>query len=229
MGGCIDLNLFTKTDPLADNDEEEPGYEDAVWIEAEDMRTESVGTAFKLVENTAASGGKYLETVTQMTSTPTSDAYQLNATFSVKTAGTYYIFGRVLCPTWDDDSYWVSIDEPLNNYFANGLQTSSWDWKELTNVRFQPGEHQLTIGGREDGACIDKICITANPVPPTGMGGAATPAAISQLSSNRHIVASVETYSLSGIRRLASHYSGPYIEVQSAEDGTVLSRKVILK
>ena len=34
MGGCIDLNLFTKTDPLADNDEEEPGYEDAVWIEA---------------------------------------------------------------------------------------------------------------------------------------------------------------------------------------------------
>ena len=228
MGGCIDLNLFTKTDPLADNDEEEPGYEDAVWIEAEDMRSGTMGTAFKLVENAAASGGKYLETVTQTTSTPTDDAYKLNARFTVKTAGTYYIYGRVLCPTWDDDSYFVSVDEPLNSNFANGLQTNSWDWKELLNVALQSGEHQLNIGSREDGACLDKICITTNPVPPTGMGGASTPDAISHLFSNGLSVASVDTYSISGIR-LVAHHSGPRIEIQRADNGAVLSRKVIVR
>ena len=225
MGGCIDLDLFTKTGPQADDDEEEPGYDGAVWIEAEEMRSATMGTAFRLVENAAASGGKYLETVTQTTQTPTSDAYQLSASFTIKTANTYYIYARVLCPTWDDDSYWVSVDEPLNSYFANGLQTNSWDWKELTNVRFQPGEHRLTIGGREDGACIDKICITANPVPPTGMGG--TPTAISRLKSHQPTVASVETYSMNGIR-VSNPHAGPFIEVQRTNDGTVVSRKIIL-
>ena len=225
MGGCIDLSLFTKTDPLADNYEEEPGYEDATCIEAEDMRTKTMGTAFKLVENTAASGSKYLETVTQTPDTPTSEAYQLSASFTAQKAGTYYVFARVLCPTWDDDSYFVSIDGPLTSEFANGLQTNSWDWKELIHAALQPGEHKLTIGSREDGACIDKICITTNPVPPTGMGGTSKPTAIRKLSAKT--VASVETYSLSGMR-LAPHSSGPYIKVERADNGTVLSRKVIL-
>ena len=225
MGGCIDLSLFTKTDPLADNEEEEPGYEDATWIEAEDMRTGTMGTAFKLVENTAASGSKYLETVTQTPDTPTSEAYQLSASFTAQKAGTYYVFARVLCPTWDDDSYFVSINGPLTSEFANGLQTNSWDWKELIHAALQPGEHKLTIGSREDGACIDKICITTNPVPPTGMGGTSKPTAIRKLSAKT--VASVETYSLSGMR-LAPHSSGPYIKVERADNGTVLSRKVIL-
>ena len=64
MGGCIDLNLFTKTDPLAADDEEdepEEPYGEAFWIEAEDMRTNTVGTAFQLVENAAASGGSFLQ------------------------------------------------------------------------------------------------------------------------------------------------------------------------
>ena len=105
MGGCIDLDLFTKTDPLAADDEEESGYEDAVWIEAEGMRTNTVGTAFQLVEDASVSGGKYLKTVKQTTPAPTDSACMLKADFTVKNAGTYYIYARVLCPTWDDDSY----------------------------------------------------------------------------------------------------------------------------
>ena len=120
------------------------------------------------------------------------------------------------------------IDEPLNSNFANGLQTNSWDWKELLNVALQSGEHQLNIGSREDGTCLDKICITTNPVPPTGMGGASTPDAISHLFSNGLSVASVDTYSISGIR-LAAHHSGPRIEIQRADNGAVLSRKVIVR
>jgi lysophospholipase L1-like esterase len=226
MGGCIDLDLFTKTDPLADNEEEEPGYEDAVWIEAEGMRTNKVGTAFQLVEDASVSGGKYLKTVKQTTPAPTDSACMLKAEFTVKNAGTYYIYARVMCPTWDDDSYFVSIDGPLNDYFANGLQTNSWDWKELYNSNLSAGQHRLTIGSREDGACIDKICITTNATPPAGMGGA--PTAIGRLFAKHLSVASVDTYTMSGIRQ-AAHRHGPYIEVERADDGSVVSRKLILR
>ena len=226
MGGCIDLDLFTKTDPLAADDEEDPGYEDAVWIEAEGMRTNTVGTAFQLVEDASVSGGKYLKTVKQTTPAPTDSACMLKADFTVKNAGTYYIYARVLCPTWDDDSYFVSIDGPLNDYFANGLQTNSWDWKELFNSSLSTGQHRLTIGGREDGACIDKICITTNATPPAGMGG--TPTDIGRLFAKHLPVASVDTYTMSGIRQ-APHRHGPYIEVERADDGSIVSRKLILR
>ena len=224
MGSCIDLNLFTKTDPLAADDEEEEAYGEALWIEAEDLRTNSYGTAFQLVEDGAASGGKYLMTVTQTSNAaPTDKAYMLTSTFTVATSGTYYVYARVLCPTWDDDSYWVSVDGPMNN-FANGLQTNSWDWKEIYQGLLQAGQHQLNLAGREDGACLDKLCITTNPETPSGMGGQATPTAI---SPNRHQQPiSMETYAINGMR-LTTQQKSPIIEVRRFDDGTIISRKMV--
>ncbi len=228
MGGCIDLNLFTKTDPLAADDEEVQYGEVLLWREAEDMRTNKVGTAFQLVEDAAASGGKYLKTVKQTANPiPTDSIYMLTADFKVNTDGTYYIYGRVLCPTWDDDSYFVSVDKPLSN-FANGLQTNSWDWKLLLTVNMQPGNHRLTIAGREDGACLDKICITADPEPPVGMGGSSTPTQIEASVCNDQLPTTVDIYSLSGFRQ-TSDYSGPCIEVSHFEDGSVVSRKIVVR
>lgn len=227
MGGCIDLSLFTKTDPLAADDEEDD-YGEAFWIEAESLRTNTMGTAFQVVEDDAASGGKYLKTVTQTSNgAPTDNAYMLAADFNASAAGTYYVYARVLCPTWDDDSYWVSIDGPLNSYFANGLQTSSWDWKEIYHGNLQAGQHRLLIGGREDGACLDKLCITTNTEAPMGMGGTNS-AATSVNSQSRTNACQIETYSISGSRINDSHaVSGPCIELRRNGDGTVVSRKII--
>ena len=226
MGGCIDLSLFTKTDALAADDEEEEPYGEALWIEAEDLRTSTVGTGFQLVSDAAASGGKYLKTVTQFANpAPTDSAYMLTTAFTAKTAGTYYVYARVLCPTWDDDSYWVGVDGPMNNY-VNGLQTNAWSWKELYNGPLSAGQHQLTIAGREDGACLDKFCITMNAEAPEGLGE--SPTAIARLTTTGRAVASVETYTLSGIQTTAQA-KGPYIAISRADDGTVLSRKVILR
>ena len=199
MGGCIDLNLFTKTDPVSNAEDEEEDYSAALWIEAEALRTNTAGKDFRLVEDAAASGGKYLETVTQTTSTPTDSAYILAASFTIDKADTYYIYARVLCPTWDDDSYFVNVDGPLSSNFVNGLQTASWDWKEFYHSTLQAGTHRLYIGGREDGACLDKLCITANPEAPSGMGGNATPTAINRLHSTTQPATSVDIYSMSGI------------------------------
>ena len=224
MGNCIDLSLFTKTDPLAADDEED-NYGEALWIEAEDLRTDNVGTAFKLVTDGAASGGKCLQTVTQVsTAAPTDSAYMLTTPFTVASADTYYVYARVLCPTWDDDSYWVSVDAPLSD-FVNGLQTDSWDWKELFSGHLQAGQHRLNLAGREDGAYIDKLCITANPQPPTGMGGSST--AVTAPSLRSQSTGAVDTFSLSGMR-LTAQYTGPRIEVRRSDDGAVLSRKIIV-
>ena len=227
MGGCIDLSLFAKTDPLAADDEEEEDYGEAFWIEAESLQTSTMGTAFQLVEDAAASGGKYLKTIVQTSgAAPTDNAYILSYDFMVNTADTYYFYARVLCPTWADDSYWVSVDSPLGGNFANGLQTNSWDWKELYHGYLTAGSHQLYIGGREDGACLDKLCITANPEPPMGMGGSSTPTSISQPSYQS--TTSIERYSMSGTR-LTTRYSGPCIELRRADDGTIVSRKKVMQ
>ena len=224
MGNCIDLSLFTKTDPLAADDEED-NYGEALWIEAEDLRTDNVGTAFKLITDGAASGGKCLQTVTQVsTAAPTDSAYMLTTPFTAASADTYYVYARVLCPTWDDDSYWVSVDAPLSD-FVNGLQTDSWDWKELFSGHLQAGQHRLNLAGREDGAYIDKLCITANPQPPTGMGGSST--AVTTPSLRSQSTGAVDTFSLSGMR-LTAQYTGPRIEVRRSDDGAVLSRKIIV-
>ena len=55
MGGCVDLNLFTKTDPLAADDEEEEYGEVLLWQEAEDLRTDAIGRLFRLEEDGSAS------------------------------------------------------------------------------------------------------------------------------------------------------------------------------
>ena len=85
MGGCIDLSLFTKTDPVSDaEDEEEPYDNNALWIEAESLPTEESGTAFQLLEDASVSKGMYLKTVAPTsTTTPTDSAYILAAPFSV--------------------------------------------------------------------------------------------------------------------------------------------------
>ena len=231
MGGCIDLSLFTKTDPVSDaEDEEEPYDNNALWIEAESLPTEKSGTAFQLFEDASVSKGMYLKTVAPTsTTTPTDSAYILAAPFSVSAAGTYYIYGRVLCPTWDDDSYFVSVDGALTSNFVNGLQTTSWEWKEFYHGNLKAGEHTLYIGGREDGACLDKLCITINPEAPSGMGGTNTPTSITQQFVHQPSTVSVETYSLSGMRLTTLPTTGTYIEVRHMDDGTILTRKVVVR
>ena len=228
MGGCIDLNLFTKTDPVSDaEDPEEPYDESALWMEAEDLRTSSVGTAFRLVSDATASAGKCLETVKNATTAPTDSIYMLATTFKVAKAATYYVYGRVKCPSYNDDSYYWGIDEPLdNNRFANGIVTNGWEWKLIGSKALQAGQHKLVIGGREDGASLDKLCITVNPEPPSGMGGNTT--AVKTLHATRQ-AASTEFYSLSGMRLTSRQPQGPYIAVSRAEDGTVISRKILGK
>jgi hypothetical protein len=53
---------------------------------------------------------------------------------------------------------------------SEGLGTSGWEWKGLNNYMLTAGGHTLTIAYREDGANLDKLCITNDMNAPTGIG-----------------------------------------------------------
>ena len=53
---------------------------------------------------------------------------------------------------------------------ANGLGTTGWQWGRINNYLLTAGEHTLTIAYRENGAKLDKICISNYVDRPEGMG-----------------------------------------------------------
>jgi len=168
MGESIDLDLFTGSDTVF----QEPTGIESFWLEAE--RFPTVGSGFTVANDAAASNGKYITVqagVQSLSAVPADSAGLITVPFAVTKDTTYYVFGRVYCPTYDDDSFWVKVDDGtfVN---CNGLKTTGWVWMELHSYPLTKGRHTLTIGYREDGACLDKLCITSSILAPTGMGGA---------------------------------------------------------
>ena len=180
MAAAVDLGLFTLDGPLAADDDgsgdDDSTDDDALWVEAENLVTPTCGYNFRDIIDAGASGGHYLETSPNIISAaPTDSASMLVWRFTLPTSGSYHVYGRVNCPTWDDDSYWIKLDDGNFSNFVNGLCTNgAWEWKELIGQQLTAGSHSLTLGCREDGARLDKLCITLSATPPTGMGGTPT-------------------------------------------------------
>lgn len=171
LGESVDLNLFTASDTIFPQ-VVSTGNE-SFYFEAERFVTATAGTNFNVVQSDLASNGKYITVKTGIQSTaaaPADSSGLITIPFTVSKDTTYTIFGRMNNPTADDDSYWVKID---NGSFVmcNGLGTSGWGWLSLAKPLLTKGNHKLTIGYREDGANLDKICISSSIDEPLSMGG----------------------------------------------------------
>ena len=147
----------------------EPSEYSAFYLEPE---CGTVGENWNTISDTQTSNDHYV-TITAgfdaKTAASNAPEDQIIVPFSVDSAGTYSIYARVKCPTIDDDSYWVKVDDG-EFQMANGLTTAVWDWVSLAGATLNEGNHTLTIAYREDGALLDKICITNSPLPPIGIG-----------------------------------------------------------
>jgi hypothetical protein len=105
--------------------------------------------------------------------------------FSVDNAGTYRIWGRVIAPTPNDDSFWVRMEKAGTpgstlvrwNDITPG---NNWHWTLVVNdgetapkqFNLATGEHDLQVSYREDGAKLDVLVVTSDPgfnpnTPPT--------------------------------------------------------------
>lgn len=134
----------------------------------------AIGDDWDVKSDSKASNGAYItvKSGTQSLSEAAGDQGKLTISFTASKDSTYYVFGRLNCPTADDDSYWVSMDNGSYS-MCNGLATSGWQWLTLNNYVLTAGNHTLTITYREDGAKMDKLCISNYSVAPLEKGDVA--------------------------------------------------------
>lgn len=161
---AVDLNLFIGREPLDFTDESM-----RIYFEPE---CAIVGENWDILTDSQASNGKYVTVkagMQSLDSAPSGDTNAIHIPFSVDSAGSYYLYARLNCPSYDDDSYWVKMDGG-NFQMFNGLVTTGWEWKNLSSYTLTKGEHKLTITYREDGAKLDKICLSNSAYAPIGMG-----------------------------------------------------------
>ena len=197
------------------------------YLEAENMIGDENGQNFSVVSDASCSSGKYVTTVKNATTLSNDKANWLIGTVNIEEEGDYNIFARVMCPSYDDDSYYISFDDndPAG---TNGLYSPSWSWLEISSSSYvftgtftshlTAGTHRVNIIGREDGACIDRIFITNGHTAPTGLGETTS---ISGVTADPTTTA---IYSIDG-RRFDSPQRG--INIIRTADGA--TRKVLLK
>ena len=94
---------------------------------------------------------------------------------NVSEAGQYYLWGRLLAPTPDDDSFLVRVftetAEPVGVAEWHTGTHQQWEWTrvnlnrsvEPTPIPLPRGEVRLQLRVREDGTKIDRLFITTNP------------------------------------------------------------------
>jgi len=141
----------------------------SIWLEAE---CGTVGSNWDILADAGASNGNYVMVKSGVESTdnaPSGSENIIVLPFTADFSSMYSIFCRINCPGYDDDSFWVKVDDG-NFTQHNGLVTSGWAWVKFNDYSLAEGAHTLTIGYREDGAKMDKICISSYLEAPEGMG-----------------------------------------------------------
>ncbi len=188
MGESVDINLFTGADTVyQQGNNTKP---ESFWFEAE--RFVKSGSNFNIIDDGLASNGKYITVkagVQSLNAAPADTLNLVSVPFTVTNDTAYNILARLNCLTYDDDSYWVKIDDGAFT-MCNGLVTSGWAWMKLVSANLSKGNHELIIGYREDGACMDKLCISNDAIIPTGMGG------IDSVAVSVNSIEMIEGYSL---------------------------------
>lgn len=152
----------------------DPKGTESLWFEAERFVTPKAGIKFSVISDVQASNGKYLWSPTgvqTLTAAPADSSGLISIPFTVSKDTTYILYARLNCPSADDDSYWIKLDNGPYTSF-NGLVTSGWAWLRLTSFFLKKGQHKLTLGYREDGAKLDKIAVSSYGTIPAGLGGA---------------------------------------------------------
>jgi hypothetical protein len=86
--------------------------------------------------------------------------------------GTYYVWGRIMAATPDDDSFLVRVlaesSEPVTNAEWHTGTHEQWEWvglslarqTEVTPIALPSGEVSIQLRTREDGTRIDRLFIT---------------------------------------------------------------------
>jgi hypothetical protein len=105
----------------------------------------------------------------------------IRVSFTVTEEGDYKVWGRVVTPGSDANSFWVKMDESEWVLWEGIHVGSDWFWDDVHDgensnpmvYELDSGEHTLQICYREYGARLDKMLITNRGHGAIGLGGEA--------------------------------------------------------
>ncbi|MEQ9825330.1 MAG: family 43 glycosylhydrolase [Puniceicoccaceae bacterium] len=166
-GGAVEFSEFLVN---------ETPQEATLWLEPE---CGMVGTLWQSQHDDSASGSAYVEVPNGNSFTaqaPSDEAAHLVFNLQVEHAGIYSLWARVICPTADDDSFWVRVNHG-DWILWNGIapQSAQWTWDQLPqSFSLHEGRNTLTLAVREDGILLDKLCLSQSDQTPEGLGGEAS-------------------------------------------------------
>lgn len=143
------------------------------YVEAE---TGFVDPQFVVGEDPLASGGKFVWTPGKPGQIGAVGMGSVTWRFQTPVEGKYYLWGRVLSPTPDDDSFFFRAyqreggDLTGIEYWPLSTHTQ-WEWvpmaweglKPPMSIRLPAGDVYFELTCREDGAAIDRLFITMDP------------------------------------------------------------------
>ena len=127
-----------------------------------------------VVSDPNASQGQFIKSLTNEQGTAT-------FTVNVPVSGVYSLWCRILSPTADRDSIYLSVDGGTEDVFdtAEGSLTNAWQWTVVNgriginstnalavNPRtflLSAGAHNITFRGREAGTGLDQMLVTNDP------------------------------------------------------------------
>lgn len=148
-----------------------PGAEDAYSIALE-VECGAVGAHWETIPDDRVSNGQFVTPRTgnqSIDEAPAEIDDHISLPFTIDRDGVFTLFARLDCPSADDDSLWLTINDG-EFVRMNGLGTSGWQWIALNKFPLKKGRHQLSIGLREDGLKLDKLCFSTSLFPPSGPG-----------------------------------------------------------
>jgi hypothetical protein len=169
---CVEDNCPYTFNPNQDDDDNdsigdacEPAWFEHHWLEAE--HTDNSLNQLEVGEDADASQERYgympNGTGNQYTPGPTMESY----TVTLLKKGVYVLWGRVSAPSSKDDSFFIQVDDGLNNLWEVELG-DPWHWDQVNNrnktdpVKFilTEGSHTIKVKLREDGTKLDKLLLT---------------------------------------------------------------------
>ena len=157
----------------------ESPYATEVYFETE---CATVGSTWETNEDGNASKGKYVmgPLGTEFVNGASSDtADHLIIEMDIPESGFYKIWGRVIAPNANDDSYWVKMDDGEWTLWNSIPVGNDWHWDDIHNsnaggdaivYQLDAGKHTLSLCFREDGAKLDKILVTNSGATPEDLG-----------------------------------------------------------
>ena len=155
----------------------EPSMLEYQWLEAE--HADTIVNPLEVANDDSASNSRFIYAPNGTGNDYSAGFIMSTYTVNISQEGEYILLGRVKVTDKRDNSFFVQIDNGLNNLWE--VETGdSWHWDRVNDrdildpVKFilKSGVHKLKIKLREDGTKLDKLLLTNNvDFVPLGKGG----------------------------------------------------------